>query len=595
MNWLILCLLSVTFCPVIADLGILSVRITSDGKLHHKEYCVACAQEAVLPKSLKNEDYHPVVDFSQSTLCVSPEDPNRLSGAVVEALRGNCTFLQKGLVAQDAGATSLLVVSATKITTPDVNQSKELKIPVALISSSDHKDIWVSGGQVSAALYNPDPPIFDYNLIIIWSMAMITVITGGYWSGLTGYKIAKTKERKERQEAGVADGERTGGDSESDTESEEEPMTITLPIIIIWVIMIMVMLLLLFFFYNYMVYVVIVFYCLGAANGLHTCLLPILKCIMPCKRRLPANKIPLLSSRPYIFSVVLGLACIGCVVCWFVFRHESFAWILLDVLGIAFCISVLKLIHIPNFKICFILLSLLFIYDIFFVFITPLFTKDGTSVMVKAATGGSGATEQIPVLLQVPRLSHSSGQVCQLFSMLGFGDILVPGLLVGYCCSFDFKTHSRIKAYYIASCVAYGIGLILTFVALVVMQTGQPALLYLVPCTVLITLAQATIRRQLSDLWHARQSRSHTRTGTEESTPGNSTEPTSNTSNCSRALDTPPNGTLTHDTPPDPQEEPPTPTPSSQMGQDQDGESDDITVETQPLLPLASMPVTEIK
>ncbi len=90
--------------------------------------------------------------------------------------------------------------------------------------------------------------------------------------------------------------------------------------------------------------------------------------------------------------------------------------------------------------------------------------------------------------------------------MLGFGDILIPGLLVGYCCSFDFKIHSRIKVYYIASCVAYGVGLIITFVALALMQTGQPALLYLVPCTVLTTLALAAIRREFCDIWHARKS-----------------------------------------------------------------------------------------
>ncbi|XP_038058211.1 signal peptide peptidase-like 2B isoform X2 [Patiria miniata] len=506
MDWVIFCVLSATFSPVFANYGILSARIASDGNTQTKEYCITYDQEATLPKTLKDEDYHPLVDLSPSTLCLSPDDPAKLSGAVVEALRGNCTFLQKGLVAQEAGATSLLVVSAAKISTPDVNQSEELKIPVSLISSSDHKDIWVRGGPVSAAFYSPEQPMFDYSLIVIWCMAMITVIIGGYWSGLTGYKITKTKEKKEKRAAAADRRERTEEESESDTESEEEPVTITLPIVVVWVIMIMVMLLLLFFFYDYMVYVVITFYCLGAASGLHTCLFPILKRIMPCKRRVPANKIPFLRSRPYIFSVVLGLACIGCVVCWFVFRHESFAWILLDLLGVAFCVSVLKLIHIPNFKVCFVLLSLLFFYDIFFVFITPLFTKDGVSVMVQAATGGSGATEQIPVLLQVPHLSPSTAQVCQLPSMLGFGDMLVPGLLVGYCCSFDFKTHSRIKVYYIASCVAYGIGLILTFVALALMKTGQPALLYLVPCTVLTTLALAAARRELSDIWHAKQS-----------------------------------------------------------------------------------------
>ena len=35
----------------------------------------------------------------------------------------------------------------------------------------------------------------------------------------------------------------------------------------------------------------------------------------------------------------------------------------------------LKTLRLPSFKICTILLSILFFYDIFFVFITPLFTK----------------------------------------------------------------------------------------------------------------------------------------------------------------------------------------------------------------------------
>ena len=35
----------------------------------------------------------------------------------------------------------------------------------------------------------------------------------------------------------------------------------------------------------------------------------------------------------------------------------------------------LKVLRLPSFKICTILLSALFIYDIFFVFITPLITK----------------------------------------------------------------------------------------------------------------------------------------------------------------------------------------------------------------------------
>lgn len=48
---------------------------------------------------------------------------------------------------------------------------------------------------------------------------------------------------------------------------------------------------------------------------------------------------------------------------------------------------------------------------------------------------------------------------------------------------------------------AYGIGLLITFVALAVMQKGQPALLYLVPCTLLTSLAVALWRKELPQFW----------------------------------------------------------------------------------------------
>lgn len=48
---------------------------------------------------------------------------------------------------------------------------------------------------------------------------------------------------------------------------------------------------------------------------------------------------------------------------------------------------------------------------------------------------------------------------------------------------------------------AYGIGLLITFVALALMQMGQPALLYLVPCTLLTSLAVALWRKELHMFW----------------------------------------------------------------------------------------------
>ena len=65
----------------------------------------------------------------------------------------------------------------------------------------------------------------------------------------------------------------------------------------------------------------------------------------------------------------------------------SYGWVLQDILGVLFCISLLKNLRLPSMKICTLLLVLLLVYDVFFVFITPLFSANHNSVMVDVATG----------------------------------------------------------------------------------------------------------------------------------------------------------------------------------------------------------------
>ena len=107
----------------------------------------------------------------------------------------------------------------------------------------------------------------------------------------------------------------------------------------------------------------------------------------------------------------------------------------------------LKVLRLPSLKICTILLCALFFYDIFFVFITPLFM--GKSVMVEVATGHS-SDEQLPMVLRVPHLSSDPSRVCYVhtYSLLGFGDILVPGLLLSYAHSYDLMAGIKYKLYW---------------------------------------------------------------------------------------------------------------------------------------------------
>ena len=77
---------------------------------------------------------------------------------------------------------------------------------------------------------------------------------------------------------------------------------------------------------------------------------------------------------------------------------------------------------------------------------------------------------------------HGSG-----YSLLGFGDVLLPGLVVAFCHRFDLQLHpthaSRIRRnlFFIAALASYTVGLVLTFIALSVSSAAQPALLYLSP------------------------------------------------------------------------------------------------------------------
>jgi signal peptide peptidase-like protein 2B len=96
--------------------------------------------------------------------------------------------------------------------------------------------------------------------------------------------------------------------------------------------------------------------------------------------------------------------------------------------------------------------------------------------MVDVATGGSTKSrcgkpgEQLPMVLRVPHQlfrSDSTDPLDVCFpnrdSILGFGDILVPGLLVSYCHAFDLIFGIKYRIYYITTSICYGLGLITTF------------------------------------------------------------------------------------------------------------------------------------
>lgn len=146
---------------------------------------------------------------------------------------------------------------------------------------------------------------------------------------------------------------------------------------------------------------------------------------------------------------IIGFA-IGFIlsVCWF-FTHN---WLLNNILATFLSLTFLKTLRLTTLIPGLTLLGLLFFYDIFWVFLSPYFTTGGKSVMVAVATG-----LDIPIKLVMPHLTNDFPTTgC---SLLGLGDILVPGIFIIFMARFGFEVVNT-QSYFRAAIIAYAIALL---------------------------------------------------------------------------------------------------------------------------------------
>ncbi|KAF9610074.1 hypothetical protein IFM89_019914 [Coptis chinensis] len=84
-------------------------------------------------------------------------------------------------------------------------------------------------------------------------------------------------------------------------------------------------------------------------------------------------------------------------------------------------------------------------------------------------------------------------------------------------CRYDRKSKKGIfNGYFLWLVIGYGLGLFLTYLGLYLMDGhGQPALLYLVPCTLGVVVILGSIRGELRHLWNygSKESTSSERSG----------------------------------------------------------------------------------
>ncbi|RAL10990.1 aspartic endopeptidase [Aspergillus homomorphus CBS 101889] len=238
-----------------------------------------------------------------------------------------------------------------------------------------------------------------------------------------------------------------------------------------------------------------------------------------------------------VLSTFLALPAIG----YFTFVTKP--WWLTNFLGFSFCYGTLQFMSPSTFVTGSLILGSLFFYDIYFVYFTPLMVTVAKKL-------------DVPIKLLFPR-PPVSGEATDTVSlaMLGLGDIIIPGMMVGLALRFDlylyykrkglqkaraegngvefikpvyqtvtggwgerFWTRSVApkepelqppyhdaqsfpKTYFKASIVGYLVGMVATLVVMQIFDHPQPALLYLVPGVLISLWGTALVRNEIGEMW----------------------------------------------------------------------------------------------
>ena len=186
-----------------------------------------------------------------------------------------------------------------------------------------------------------------------------------------------------------------------------------------------------------------------------------------------------------ICSCIILLITITLLIIYWYTKH----WILNNIFSFCLCYTILSLYHFTSFRMCLIFLTLSFIYDVFWVYISPaLFSGN---VMVFAAT-----SVDLPIKLEVPVLFNNNASRNTI--LLGLGDIVIPGFTIKFLKRFDFI--KKCKWYYDMGMKMYFVALVISGAVAFVFNAPQPVLFYMCPCLVVGTLGLAYKRGEVKDV-----------------------------------------------------------------------------------------------
>ncbi|CDU22661.1 uncharacterized protein SPSC_01291 [Sporisorium scitamineum] len=185
-------------------------------------------------------------------------------------------------------------------------------------------------------------------------------------------------------------------------------------------------------------------------------------------------------------------------------------WIISNLLALALSLNAIALMSLDSFRTGAIMLAGLFVYDIFWVFATP--------VMVSVARSFDAPIKIVwpkNILEALWALQAREPLPKLQFTMLGLGDIVIPGIFVALALRYDqlvaseakpsvsfTKKYTRFdKPYFKATLAAYVAGLATTMGVMHFFKAAQPALLYLSPACTGAVFITAALRGEFKEVW----------------------------------------------------------------------------------------------
>ena len=283
-------------------------------------------------------------------------------------------------------------------------------------------------------------------------------------------------------------------------------------------------LLLFFYYFSVLSFISSIMACVMATIGLFLSLFPLVQfAIGVCKTKLTSQGFQLSCCRAAVQVVhaaevsTLLLSCV-LVLLWLFTDY----WAVYNLLGLGIIVVGISFLRLPSLRIGCILLCGLFVYDIFWVFFSEHIFGENVMVAVASKPATNPMYSMVKNIgwskyLSVPSSVELPVKLLWGRHLLGLGDIVVPGLLLTLALKFDVAhlqqcpstmslpmlLKNPLRYFHFTSCwIGYTVGLLVAMIFALYFHVAQPALLYLVPGTILPLVFVSYRENTLASLWN---------------------------------------------------------------------------------------------